>query len=155
MNPGVLGRFFQEPNDMVEGLIREVEDSILFRNSVENRGGILQGWVLEGLESLPNQVIMLPRLRELKEILEAVVPTTWHQIIILQFKALFHERDERIGCLEVIEEATGKARVPFPQALPDLGYQVAFELILQVEVGVPGELHSIGGAHFEVGKNVL
>ena len=98
----------------------------------------------KGRERGSGQTLRIPGSGEPDQILEVVIPPAGNQILVLQRQVLLQEGDKSEGGLEIVQEPAGEAGFALLQALPDLLDQISLELVFQVKLGVPGELHRVG-----------
>ena len=59
---------------------------------------------------------------------------------------------EHIGRAHVVQKPTRQTQLAVLQAVPDQVDEGDFQVVVDLQVGVPGELHSIRPAHLLVGE---
>ncbi len=124
-------------------VVGHVDEVIAFGNLAEKVVRLLEAAVGDGRQGRVLQV-RHPEVGKAEEVEVVVVPALDEQVPAFQLELLAEEIEQLTGHRSVVDEARGRPHVALGQARLDLLDQVARKLVVDVELGVAGELDGVG-----------
>ena len=86
--------------------------------------------------------------RKTHVVIQIVVAGSQYEVLILEPEHVLDAMDEHIRHALIVEEAARHSGLTLLQALADRVHEIALELVVDVELGVTGELHCVGTPYF-------
>ena len=150
----VRGSLLQEPDDVVKGLIRRMDDLIPLANRREERWGAIQHRVRKG-RPLGIREVVTPESREAHEVVEIVITSPQDHIRLGQTEDVLQAMHEDVRRTHVVQEAAGYTGRAVLQAVPDRFDQISVEFVVDMELGVPRQLDRVRATDFVARKDAV